>query len=111
MPRSQRVTPDTTIDTHCRPALLWKNTGIMPSPSPPSRKYHESLKCLLKPEGELSEAAACCCAAETREGACGKPGRRLSARSPSWFRRLAHAGKKRRRACKCIARPFSFFRR
>ncbi|NKM60962.1 hypothetical protein GFL58_08015 [Rhizobium leguminosarum bv. viciae] len=98
MPRSQRVTPDTTIDTHCRPALLWKNTGIMPSPSPPSRKYHESLKCLLKPEGELSEAAACCCAAESPDGACGEPGRRCQ-RDPFVVGRLADAGKERRRAC------------
>ncbi|TCA32337.1 hypothetical protein E0H70_11395 [Rhizobium leguminosarum bv. viciae] len=74
MPRSQRVAPDTTIDTHCRPALLWKNTGIMPSPSPPSRKYHESLKCLLKPEGEISEVAACCCAAERPDRLVGKQG-------------------------------------
>ncbi|NKM11441.1 hypothetical protein E0I74_20740 [Rhizobium laguerreae] len=110
MPRSQRVTPDTTIDTHCRPALLWKNTGIMPSPSPPSRKYHESLKCLLKPEGELSEAAACCCAAESPDGACGEP-RRCCQRDSLVVGRLADAGKERRRACQCIARPFSCFRR
>ncbi|TBA87058.1 hypothetical protein ELH53_19765 [Rhizobium ruizarguesonis] len=98
MPRSQRVTPDTTIDRHCRPALLWKNTGIMPSPSPPSRKYHESLKCLLKPEGELSEAAACCCAAERPDRLVRKQGVSIIA-IPSWFGRLAHAGKERRRAC------------
>jgi hypothetical protein len=26
--------------------------------------YHESLKCLLKPEGEFLQAAACCCTVE-----------------------------------------------
>ncbi|NKL01444.1 hypothetical protein GFM02_25095 [Rhizobium leguminosarum bv. viciae] len=110
MPRSQRVTPDTTIDTHCRPALLWKNTGIMPSPSPPSRKYHESLKCLLKPEGELSEAAACCCAAERPDRACGEPGVVVSA-SPFVVRGPADAGKDEGERAHRIARPFQCFRR
>ncbi|TCA53802.1 hypothetical protein E0J16_17615 [Rhizobium pisi] len=55
MPSSQRVTPNATIDTHCLPALLWKNTGIGLLHLRPRRRNHESLKCSLKPGGELLE--------------------------------------------------------